>query len=352
MNAFFTYSIVIAKDVPWQVALGMVFWSGVIFLIISLTPLRAAIVRAIPLQLRVAAAAGIGVLLSFIGFRNAGLVGPDPVTLLKLGDFGLPVLFFFLGLAIMALLLHRKSPLAFLGGIFLVSLAAIPAGIVNWPEQWLSWPDFGSVFFRLDFRGALNPALFPALMTLLVTDLFDSLSTFVGVSQATGLTDREGQPLHLRKGLLVDALATLSSGLSGTSPGTAYIESAAGIESGGRTGLTSVFTALCFLPCFFIAPLAAAVPAFATAPVLVLVGLLMFRSLTTLSLNRIEEALPAYLTVLLIPLTFSITQGILWGFISHVVLHLLVGRPDQVKPAMYALALVSLVLVVLDWGAF
>jgi AGZA family xanthine/uracil permease-like MFS transporter len=176
------------------------------------------------------------------------------------------------------------------------------------------------------------------------------ISTFIGVSQATGLLDEEGQPRRLRDGLVVDSWATLGAGLAGTSSGTAYIESVAGVNVGGRTGLTSVFTVLCFLPCFFIAPLAGAVPTYATAAVLVVVGVFMFSSVAALDFSRIEDALPAFLTIVLIPLTFSITQGILWGFVSHTALYLMAGRRREIHPVMYALALLSVGLLILDHG--
>jgi AGZA family xanthine/uracil permease-like MFS transporter len=215
----------------------------------------------------------------------------------------------------------------------------------------LSAPDFQSVFLQLDIWGALRWALLPAIVSVLFTDLFDSLSTFMGVAQACDMLDEEGQPVNLRQGLVVDALATLGAGLFGTSSGTAYIESAAGINAGGRTGLTSVFTALCFLPCFFVAPLAAMVPAYATAGALVLVGSSMFRSVRALEFGRMEDALPAFLTVVLIPLTFSITQGILWGFISHAGLYVMAGRRREVHPMMYALAAVAIGLLLLEHRA-
>jgi AGZA family xanthine/uracil permease-like MFS transporter len=175
-------------------------------------------------------------------------------------------------------------------------------------------------------RGALQLALLPAVVSILFTDLFDSLSTFTGVAMASGLTDDSGQPLRLRRGLIVDAVTTLGSGLAGTSSGTAFAESIAGIKMGGRTGRASVVTALCFLPCFFVAPLAAAIAAYATAPVLVLVGLAMFQSVAGIDFDAIEDALPPFVTLILIPLTFSITQGVLWGFILHALLHAATGR--------------------------
>ena len=170
----------------------------------------------------------------------------------------------------------------------------------------------------------------------------------MGVAHAADLLDENGDPRNLRQGLIVDSFATLGAGLAGTSPGTAYIESIAGINSGGRTGLTSVFTALCFLPCFFLAPLAAMVPVFATSPVLVLVGASMFGSVSQINFRKIEEGLPAFLTIILIPLTFSITQGILWGFISHVGLYLIVGRRKEIHPVMYALAVIAIGLLLLE----
>jgi len=180
------------------------------------------------------------------------------------------------------------------------------------------------------------------------TDLFDSISTFIGVAHAGDLLDKDGHPRNLREGLIVDSLATLGAGLAGTSSGTAYIESIAGIQMGGRTGKTAIVTALCFLPCFFIAPLAGMVPPYATAAVLILVGAAMFKSVGKINFSKLEEGVPAFLTLILIPLTFSITQGILWGFISHVGLYLIVGRRRDIHPMMYALALVSIGLLLLE----
>jgi AGZA family xanthine/uracil permease-like MFS transporter len=184
------------------------------------------------------------------------------------------------------------------------------------------------------------------------TDLFDSVSTLMGVSHAAGLVDENGEPKNLQQGLVVDSFATLSAGLFGSSPATAYIESVAGIEMGGRTGWTSVFCALCFLPCLFIAPLAGMVPPHATAVVLLLIGAFMFRSVTEISLEHLEDTIPAFVTIIIIPLTFSITQGILWGFIAHVGLYLLAGRAREVTPMMYAMATVAVGLVLLEHGKF
>jgi adenine/guanine/hypoxanthine permease len=352
INAFFTFTIILTQKVPWQVALGIVFWAGVLFLLVSVTPVREAIARAIPHGLRVATAAGIGIFLTFIGLKNAGIVTSDPVTFVKLGALGREALLAILGLCVIVWLLKLKSSLAFLAGIFLVTVIAWLTGLVQAPASFFSAPDFGSVFLKLDIWGALKLSLLPAIISILFTDLFDSISTFIGVSQASGMLDEAGNPKNLRQGLIVDAWATLGAGLAGTSSGTAYIESVAGIQAGGRTGLTSVFTAVCFLPCFFLAPLAGMVPLYATAPVLVLVGASMFASVAGLSFARMEDLLPAFLTIILIPLTFSITQGILWGFVSHTALYLMAGRRREIHPVMYALALVSAGLLALEHGKF
>jgi adenine/guanine/hypoxanthine permease len=248
----------------------------------------------------------------------------------------------------MVVLVRRKSPFALLGGIALVTIVGVVTGHVRTPERLMSTPDFGAVFLKLDIVGALKPALVPAMLALLFTDLFDSISTLVGVSHATGMVDEKGEPKRLREGLIVDAFATFGAGLFGTSSGTAYIESAAGIEAGARTGRASIVTALCFLPCLFLAPIAAMVPPFATAPVLILVGALMFRSITRIDLTKLEDAVPVFLTIVLIPLTFSITEGMIWGFLTHVAFYVLAGRHKEIRPAMYAIAAISAGILVLQ----
>jgi len=237
--------------------------------------------------------------------------------------------------------MRRNNPLAFLTAIFSVTALAWIFGFAKPPDHIVSAPDFSSAFLALDVRGALQLALLPTIVAIFFTDLFDSLSTFIGVANAAGLTDAEGRPINLRRGLIVDALATLTSGLVGTSPGTAYVESIAGIRMGGRSGRASVVTAICFLPCFFLAPLVAAVPAYATAAVLVLVGVAMFQSIASIDFLSIEDALPAFVTVILIPLTLSITQGILWGFLLHALLYVVAGRWRDVNLTLWVLAILS-----------
>ena len=348
INAFFAYTIILQNQVPWRTALGMVFWAGVLFLLVSATPLRERVAMSIPTGLRVAAAGGIGLLLTFIGFRNAGLIAADPATLVRLGVLDHRAGFLLLGILIAVALLRRHSPFAFLAAIFATTALAWLLGFAAPPAELTSAPDFSSVFLKLDIVDALQWALLPAIVAILFTDLFDSLSTFIGVAGAAGLADPDGRPPNLRRGLIVDAWATLGAGLAGTSAGTAFVESIAGIRVGARTGRASVVTALCFLPCLFIAPLAAAVPPYATAAVLVLVGLSMFQMVGHLDFRTIEDSLPAFMTIVLIPLTLSITQGILWGFILHAMLYAVAGRHREISPTLWALAVISIGLLILE----
>lgn len=347
LNAFFAFTIVLQNHVPWQTALGVVFWSGVLFLLVSATPLREHVARSIPPTLRAAAAAGIGLLLTFLGLRNAGIVVADPVTLVRMGTLDHRSVLLLLGLMVAMVLQRRRNPLAYLAAISVVSATAWVAGYAAPPAQVLSAPDFSSTFLALDIRGALSLQLVAPMLAILFTDLFDSLSTFIGVSNAAGLTDEQGHPINLRRGLIVDAVATFASGLAGTSPGTAYVESIAGIRMGARTGLASVVTALCFVPCLLLAPVAAAIPGFATAAVLILVGLSMFQTVGTLDFSSVEDTLPAFVTIVLIPLTMSITQGILWGFLLHALLYMGAGRWRELGAMQWGLSVLSAVLLLI-----
>jgi adenine/guanine/hypoxanthine permease len=348
LNAFFTYTVIIAGGVRWPVALGIIFWAGVAFLLVSATPLRERIAMSFPVHLRAATAAGIGLLLTFIGLQNGGFVAANRATLVGVGPLDHRALFVLAALIVSVWLSKRENPLAYVAGIALVTGGAWAFGYVVPPASWFSAPDFSSVFLKLDVWGALRLSLLPAMITVMLTDLFDSLSTFIGVAQAANLVDEKGEPKNLRQGLIVDSFATFGAALAGTSSGTAYVESIAGIRMGGRTGLTAVVTALCFLPCLFIAPLAAAIPNYATSAVLILVGASMFQAVTRVPFDRLEIAVPAFATLILIPLTFSITQGILWGFILHAALHVVVGRPRQVTTAAWGLAAVAVALLVIE----
>lgn len=345
LNAYFTYTLILGEKIPWPIALGIVFWSGVVFLIVSTTPLREKIALTIPENMKFATASGIGLFLAFIGLKNAQIIVAHPATFVAMGDLDMKAALVVGGLVLTLVLMRYQKTIAFLAGILLLTGISLMMGFSKMPEQVVAAPDFSSVMFKLDIWGALKLTFVPAILSVLFTDLFDSISTFVGVAKAGGLVDENGQPLRLKQGLVVDAIATFSAGLLGTSPGTAYIESSSGIEAGGRTGLTSVVTALCFLPFLFLAPLLMAVPAFATAPVLICIGLLMFKSIQEIKFENLEEWIPAVLTIVLIPLTFSIAKGLLTGLFFYVLLHLLMGRVKQLPGGLILLGVISGVLV-------
>lgn len=334
LNAFFTYTMIRGDGMSAPQALGAVVLSGVLFTALSATPARTAVARAVPPSLRSAAAGGIGLFLAFVGLKNAGVIAGHPVTLVAPGPLTAEVGLFAGGLALTVVLLHRQVRGGLLVGMVATTVAAAALGRVEAPAHLVAAPDF-SLIGAFSFRGIWKAALIAPLITLVFTDLFDSLSTFLGVAKAAGLVDEQGEPVRLGRALLVDAIGTLLSGLVGTSPATTYVESAAGVREGGRTGLTAIVAGLCFVPLLFVSPLAELVPACATAPALVVVGFFMLRSVRELADADLIDAAPAFLTLVLMPLTFSITQGLVWGILAHLVLHLATGRARSVKPTLW-----------------
>ena len=352
LNAFFTYTAVLTNGLSWQVALGTVFWSGVFFLILSAFNIRSYIVKAIPKPLRFGIAAGIGLFITLIGFANAKFIVPNPATMISLGNLNAPTLTFIAGLLLTVILLIRNVKGSILIGIVLTSLLAWPIG--RWwggPETAItidhivSKPDF-SLLFQLDFVNSLKWSLAPIILAFVFTDMFDSLSTFVGLAEASNLLDENGEPRNIRRSLMVDAISTTIAGLTGSSPGTAYIESAVGIEQGGKTGLTAVTGAILFLPFLFLSPLLSAVPSIATAPALVLVGVFMMKPVIRINWNDLSEAFPAFLAMVLIPFTYSITQGIIWGFLSWTALKLLSGRARDISLALIIIDIFAILALI------
>mgnify|MGYP006295697999 CR=1 FL=1 len=347
LNAFFTYSVVLGMGVKWETALGAVFWSGIVFLLLSIFNIRTAIVKAIPKQIRYAVAAGIGLFITLIGFINAGFIVANPATVLGMAKLDPITVTFLVGLLITAILVVKRVKAALIFGIGITTLIAIPIGriygdasavnfgtptLVTW-KGLFSAPDF-SLFFALDFIGSLKLAILPVIFAFLFTDMFDSLSTFIGVAEAADLTDEDGEPRRVKESLLVDAVSTTISGLFGTSSGTSYIESATGIEEGGRTGMTAVVAGLLFLPFMFLSPLLSIIPAIATAPALILVGVFMMKPVAKINWTKFDDSIPAFLGLILIPLTYSITQGIIWGFLSWTLIKLVIGKKEEVTPML------------------
>ncbi|SIR26689.1 MULTISPECIES: NCS2 family permease [Pontibacter] len=355
LNAFFTFSAVMGMGITWQVALGAVFWSGIIFLLLSVFKVRTLIVKAIPRPLRYAIAAGIGLFITLIGFANAGFIVSNPATTVGLGPLSPSVLTFLGGLFLMAVLITRNVTGAILIGIVLTTLAAYPLGrwwameadpVISW-QGLFSTPDF-SLVLQLDLINSLQFAVFPVIFAFVFTDLFDSLSTFVGLAEAANLTDEHGEPRNVARSLTADAMSTTIAGLLGSSPGTAYVESAVGIEAGGRSGLTAVVGGLLFLPFLFLAPLLSMIPAIATAPALVLVGAFMVRPVVKINWLKMDEAIPAFLAMVLIPFTYSISQGIIWGFLSWAVLKVATGNARTISPTLWVIVAFSVLALVMQ----
>lgn len=359
INAFFTYTIVVGMGVRWETALGTVFWSGIIFIILSIFNVRNMIVESIPRQLRFAVAAGIGLFIAFIGLADASFIVRNPATLVAFNSLNAVTITFAVGLLITSILFAKRVKGAMIIGIAATTLLAIPIGrlygdasaitsglptLVTW-KGLVSLPDF-SVFMKLDFLGSLRFAMLPVIFVFLFTDMFDSLSTFIGVAEAGGLVDENGEPRNLKRALIADAFSTAISGIFGTSSGTAYIESATGIAEGGKTGLTAVTAGLLFLPFMFLSPLLSVVPKIATAPALVLVGAFMMRPVLKINWGSLDDAFPAFLAIILIPLTYSITQGIIWGFISWTIMKLALGKRDEVSRMLIVIDVFAVVALV------
>lgn len=353
LNAFFTYSAVIGGGVAWQTALGAVFWSGIFFLLLSLFNIRTYIVRAIPRPLRHAIAAGIGLFITLIGLANAGFVVKNAATIIGHAALQPTLIIFLAGLFLTAVLLVRGVKGAILLGIVITTLLALSIGRVwGGPEKLVRFhglaasPDF-SLLGKLDLAGSLRFSVLPVIFAFVFTDLFDSLSTLVGLSEAAGLVDEKGEPRNIKRALVTDAVSTTLAGLVGSSPGTAYVESAVGIEQGGRTGLTAVVAAVLFLPFLFLSPLLSVVPAIATAPALVLVGAFMIRPVTRINWLQLDDAIPAFLAMALIPFTYSITQGIIWGFLSWTIMKVAGGKTKELSPALLAIDAFCILALVL-----
>lgn len=323
LNAYFTYSVVIGKQIPPEMALGIVFWSGILAVTLSLLKVREKIISFIPKQIRYAVSCGIGVFIAFIGLQKGGIISSHPATLVSMGDFTDPkVITFFIALLISIILVVKNIKANLILGIFLTFLLAIPLGRLYGAEEivkfghFIAWPDF-SLFGKVDILGSLKLAFIPTMLGFMFTDLFDTISTLVGVCEAGNLLDKDGMPRNMKKTLVADSIATPIASILGTSSTTSFIESAAGIQAGARTGLSSVFAGLMFLPFLFFSPLLSMFSEYTTAPVLVIVGAFMMSPVLKIEWDRLEFALPAFLAMILIPLSFSITTGIVVGLVSY-----------------------------------
>jgi AGZA family xanthine/uracil permease-like MFS transporter len=338
LNAYFTYSIVLGRGVPWQTALGVVFLSGALFLLLTLTNIREHIVNDIPDCLKHGTAAGIGFFIAFVGLRNAKIIVANSATFVGMGKSSDPqVRLAALGLIVIAILMSRKVGGAILIGIVAIALAGIPLGLTHMPTHIFSLPHPGGTFLKLDFRSAVKLGLLELMFVFFFVDLFDNVGTLVGVCEQGGFLVNGKFP-RASRALLADAFGTMAGALTGTSTVTSYIESAAGVAAGARTGLGNVLIAGLFIIAMFCAPLVAAVPNYATAPALILVGALMCASLAKVDWNDFTEAFPAFITLVATPLTFSIATGLSLGLLSYTFIKIGTRKIKEISPLIWVLS--------------
>ena len=344
LNAYFTYSVVKGMGVPWETALGAVFLSGIAFLVLTLLGVRQWIVAAIPRELYAALGAGIGLFIAFIGLHNAGLIVANPATLVTIGNLRDPnTALALFGIVMIAALQAWGVRAAILIGILATTLLGALFGLVHWQPQTYGWSDISATLFHLNVRAAAGLGLLEIVFVFLFVDLFDNVGTLVAVSRKANLVDKDNRIPRVNRILLCDATASIVGSLAGTTTVTSYVESAAGVAAGGRTGVTSIVTGLMFIVALFVAPLFGAVPSAATAPALVVVGGLMLSGIAEIPWSDECKAFPAFLTLITIPLTFSIANGLAFGLVSYALLHLARGRAREVPWAVYPLALVLLI---------
>jgi adenine/guanine/hypoxanthine permease len=339
LNAYFTYSVCLAMHIPWQTALAVVCFSGVLFLILTVTRVREQIVNGIPDCLKHSTAAGIGMFIAFVGLRNAKLVVANSATFVGLGSFAnKEVQTACFGLILTLVLLTKRFRGAILIGILGTTFCGILRGISRWPSTFFSMPHPSSTLLRLDFRSAIHLGFLEILFAFLFVDLFDNVGTLVGVCEEGGFI-KDGKIPRVGRVLLADSIGTIFGSLTGTSTVTSYIESAAGVAAGARTGLSNMAVAALFVLAMFCSPLATAIPGYATAPALVLVGVFMSRAISQVKWHDFSEALPAFITMLATPLTFSIATGLSLGLISYTVVKLAAGKFQEINALIWILTI-------------
>ncbi len=342
LNAYFTYSIAIGRGIPWQTVLGVVLLSGLVFFALTLTKVREQIVNGIPDSLKHGTAAGIGLFIAFIGLRNAGVIVANKATFVALGKTSDPqVILAAFGIVLIGVLLARRVDSAILIGIVAITILGIPFGVSHWPTKIFSWPHPWGTLFKLDLRSAAKLGLGELVFVFFFVDLFDNVGTLVAVCEEGNFL-RDGKLPRASRALLSDAIGTMVGSLTGTSTVTSYIESAAGVAAGARTGLGNLLIAALFVLAMFCAPIVAAIPPYATAPALVLVGALMCSAIARVNWDDFTDSVPAFLTLIVTPLTFSIATGLSLGLLSFTFLKLLTGRRKEISALIWVLSVLFL----------
>lgn len=339
LNAFFAYTVVIGMGQTWQFALTAVLIEGLLFILLTLTGLRNLIVMSIPLEMRRAISAGIGLFIAYIGLSNANIITSGNGTLLALGNFTSPsVLLSLAGIVLCAVLLVRKVTGALMIGIMVISLAGIPLGVTHLNGIVNTPPSLAPTFCKFEWSSILSGNMFISVFTLLFFDMFDTIGTLIGVSSQAGMLDKDGNVPRMKQAFLADAVGTTVGAVLGTSTVSSFVESASGVNAGGKSGLTSVFTALCFLLAMFFAPLFLAIPSEATAPVLVIVGVMMMAEAGKIDYGNYLTSIPAFVCMVMMPLSGSISDGLMMGVIAYVLIHIFSGNWRNVNIGAYVLA--------------
>lgn len=355
LNAFFTYTVVLGAGLSWQTALGAVFISGVAFFLLTITGVRQKIVDGVPPLLKSSISVGIGLFIAFIGLKNSGIVVSNKETFVSLGNITEtgPLLALF-GLLVASFLMAKKKKGALLISILLTTIAAMAVRFIDYPHAAkdiadFSLPSLSDTFLAMDLKGAFAYGILSILFSFTIVELFDNLATLIGLSKKAGLADANGKIPNLDRALQADAVGTMASAAMGGTVMNAYVENATGISEGGRTGLTALTTGVLFFLTLFFAPLIAFVPSVATAPILILVGALMLSEIKSISFEDFTDVIPAFLTIVLMPLTFSIAQGLAFGFISYTILKVTTGKQKEVHWMMYVISAAFIINFI--WGS-
>jgi AGZA family xanthine/uracil permease-like MFS transporter len=349
INAFFAFYVCGTMGLSWQTALGAVFVSGVVFLILTITKLRILIIKAVPNSIKAAVVVGIGMFLAIIGLSSAGIVVKSDATMVTLGHIGDGKVFLsIIGMLLISILLAYKVKGALIYGILAITVLGMIFGLTPAPTSVgdvfsFNIPSFADTFMQMDVMGAINYGLITVIFTFTVVELFDNICTLIGVTKDAGLMDKDGNVEGMEKALLTDSVGTMASAVLGTCTVTSYVESTTGIKEGGRTGLTAVVVGLFFFLAFVFAPLAGLIPAFATAPAIIIVGSMMMRNIKDIDFSDVTESIPAFLTIVMMPLSYSIGNGFGFGFISYCLIKTFTGHVKEISPVMW---LISIMFVV------
>ena len=347
LNAFFAFTVVLGMGYSWEFALTAVFLEGIIFILLTAFNIRELIVNSIPLNLKHAVSVGIGLFIAFIGLKGTGLIVDNPATLVSLGSMKEPAVFVGLaGVLIIGILLTKKIKGAILIGILVSTIIGLFVGVTVIPDDFTLVslpPSIEPIFFKFDFSQIFTIDMLIVLFTFLFVDMFDTVGTLVGVSSKSGMLDKDGKVPRVKQALFADSIGTFVGAILGTSTVTTYVESAAGVAEGGKTGMTALTVAIMFALSLFFAPLFMIIPAAATAPALIIVGLFMISPIMKIDLTDFTEAIPAFFTIIMMPLTYSIAEGIVFGMLSFVLLKLLTGRYKEVKPIMIVIAVLFII---------